>query len=476
MVIYAVTFVLCLYAVLLAVVSTTGLAFTLPGRADGYGNQLSPSHSAPQTSNRTQMGKKPRLKTSVHQTFTLAILADLHYGEEPSGWGIDQDVKSTRVTRNVLGAELASRWGLQLAVIDGDLITGENTFRENASAYVDQVVAPVEEAGLPWASVYGNHDSKYNLSRLAVWGREQCHAGSLTRRMVLPDETDEAKVNEIGITNYYLLVGASPRLGRASTAGAPVMVLWFFDSRGGASYQSDAGLRDEDDIPNHVSPLVAAWFRTTRLKLQHEYGRLPSLAFVHIPPRVFLRAQEQGEGKFPPSGSKGGDKQVVDEGDDDNDGPAANPTTVKYPGINDDIPVAYQGTPAGHEDESFAKELLAAAPELKAVFVGHDHGNGWCSLWPGRTAGNAPFLCFGRHSGYGGYGTWERGARIVRVWWSGRGGDERGRWTGRRRRARGGEGPGEKVEVDTWVRMEDGSIIDKVSLNETYGLDIYGLA
>src|SRR5438105_3510381 len=92
------------------------------------------------------------LRTSRRDnSFTIAILADLHYGEEEHGWGIKQDVKSTAVIESVLDYEPE----VGLVVINGDLITGENTFRENSSAYVDRVVAPMVQRSVPWASTYG---------------------------------------------------------------------------------------------------------------------------------------------------------------------------------------------------------------------------------------------------------------------------------------------------------------------------------
>ncbi len=47
---------------------------------------------------------------------------------------------------------------------------------------------------------------------------------------------------------------------------------------------------------------------------------------------------------------------------------------------------------------------------LKATFVGHNHGNDFCGSYEGNI-----LLCFGRHTGYGGYGRWERGSRIIQL-------------------------------------------------------------
>ena len=64
--------------------------------------------------------------------------------------------------------------------------------------------------------------------------------------------------------------------------------------------------------------------------------------------------------------------------------------------------------------------------------------------------GNGMNLCFGRHSGYGGYGNWMRGSRQILL--------------------------NEKhlnTKTETWIRLEDGSVSGKVTLNATYGKDEY---
>ena len=112
----------------------------------------------------------------------------------------------------------------QLVVLNGDLITGENTYLHNASHYIDKIVPPLVKRNLPWASTYGNHDSQFNLSREAIYQREHLWPNSLTANMV-----DDPNA---GVTNYYLPVFSSD-----SSNPIPVMILWFFDSRGGYLFQ-----------------------------------------------------------------------------------------------------------------------------------------------------------------------------------------------------------------------------------------------
>ena len=70
---------------------------------------------------------------------------------------------------------------------------------------------------------------------------------------------------------------------------------------------------------------------------------------------------------------------------------------------------------------------------LQAVFVGHNHGLDWCcpykQLW----------LCFARHTGYGGYGAWPRGSRILEI-------------------------TQQPFSIRSWIRMEDGHVHSEVVL------------
>lgn len=483
------------------------------------------------------------LRSLESPTFTIAVLSDLHYGEEESGWGIEQDVKSGRAVGAILDHEGsrvpsgrspgtrsetgATESDLDLVVLNGDLITGDNVFRENGTHYLDQVVAPLLERRLRWASVYGNHDSKFNLSRVALLERERGEpfAGwSFTRNMMDPSgEHDES-----GVTNFYLLVRApaaglsggarEPRHGgghddgsdnTSSAAGPVVLILWFLDSRGGGLYQNRTNSPVEggrppspsddirDSIPDFVSPATARWFSSTHAQLLAVHGsHVPSLLFVHIPPHVFWTAQGNGKGV---------------------------PDHERQPGLDEDRPVEFQGVGAGSgsdgtgrvetgagkkrfQDQEFV-DALRGATGLRAVFVGHDHGNAWCTNWPedddmnevkrdgyGRNGdgdgvvggrytetsgrhgnGNGstrrpgePFLCFVKHTGYGGYGNWKKGARMVKLRFDETmlGSRGSGGWN-----AVGKTGAG--VDLETWIRLEDGRIVNRVSLNETYGIDVY---
>jgi hypothetical protein len=187
----------------------------------------------------------PILRFTDKGTFQISVFSDLHYGEgnhpptptlqkqlfphntnhftaEDLDWGPQQDINSTRVINNVLDQESP-----QLVVLNGDLITGENTFKANSSHYLDQIVAPLVDRNLYWACTYGNHDSQFNLSRQEIFTREKRYTNSLTQSMV------PTFGSQSGVSNYYLPIYSADKSDKT-----PKVILWFFDSRGGNEFQS----------------------------------------------------------------------------------------------------------------------------------------------------------------------------------------------------------------------------------------------
>ncbi|KAI0119573.1 Metallo-dependent phosphatase [Daldinia grandis] len=357
-------------------------------------------------------------------TFQISIFEDLHFGENAwDQWGPQQDINSVKVINEILEAESPG-----LVVLNGDLITGENGFLENSTAYVDQIVGPLVDRGLTWASTYGNHDHDYNISGSTILAREKRWRNSRTAQMVFGEEA--------GTSNYYLPVYDS---NCSDGNCAPELILWFFDSRGGFRYQQKDESGNRVGQPDWVDFSVVNWFLQTNNKLVGKYSKtIPSLAFVHIPTYASYILQKEG----------------------------INPHAE--PGINDDNPLAPQaqgwcadgrndGTcDYGGQDIPFM-QAISAVPGLMAVFSGHDHGNTWCYKWdrllPNMTVSprNDVNLCFGQHSGYGGYGNWERGARQVLAT----------------------KPKLAKFEIDTWIRLESGNVVGSISLNSTYGGDLY---
>ena len=333
---------------------------------------------------------------------------------------------------------------VNLAVLNGDLITCEDVATANVSKYIDQIVRPLRDRNLPWASTYGNHDMSRTCSTRAMLEREQTVGGKLsfTKNMV------DGEYNEIGTSNYYVPVYGSGGGGNPNLA----MLLWFFDSKGGGKFgETDL---DGNDIPvgDHVDQKVRRllssrlrptdqflqvvnWFNAEKVVIaqKHPDRVIPSLVFVHIPVHATWTFQDT---KLDPNTS---------------------------PGINEDK-IGHQAMTTDPDGNRYYNKLdtpfmqsLAATKGLIAVVSGHDHGNDWCMKW-GDLAGNEPptgngiNLCFGRHTGYGGYSDWTRGARQIVV--------HEDTLNGKR-------------ADETWIRLENGKISGHVMLNETFGMDKY---
>jgi hypothetical protein len=91
------------------------------------------------------------------------------------------------------------------------------------------------------------------------------------------------------------------------------------------------------------------------------------------------------------------------------------------------------------ENDAGIVEALSAAANVHFLAVGHNHGNDYCCRHT-----QSLRLCFGRHSGYGGYGRWDRGARVYQLKLN-----QTGDWVGWK----------------SWVRMESGEVVDEYEPN-----------
>lgn len=335
---------------------------------------------------------------------------------DASGSGPDIDRQTTKVIGDVLDFDTPD-----LVVINGDLINGEDTYRDNSTHYIDQIVSPMVERKLTWAATYGNHDHNYNIKGDDILERERTWPGSRTQKMV--DGTNA------GTTNYYLPVYASDCTTPRDCT--PELLLWFFDSRGGFYYQGQAQ-------PNWVHSSVVEWFNETNAALVEEHGKeIPSLAFVHIPIHASHVFQEE-------------------VGPDENNQPGINEEDVVQQGDG----WCADGTrnrdcDYGDQDLPFMRALIST-PGLIGLFYGHDHGNSWCYKWddqlPGMNiTGNGINLCYGQHTGYGGYGDWIRGGRQIFVTQEGL----------------------KDLSIDSHILLESGDVVGGVSLNSTFNTDRY---
>ncbi|KAJ8756298.1 hypothetical protein K2173_025110 [Erythroxylum novogranatense] len=341
------------------------------------------------------------LRLRAGAPFKIALFADLHFGEAAwTDWGPQQDLNSVKVMSTVLDAETP-----EFVIYLGDVITANNIPIANSSSYWDLAISPTRSRGIPWSSVFGNHDDApfvWPMEWFSVpgvpqvicpgvnyscYGAEYCSFEGTSRLELIGKEIDHNDLSYTkngpkdlwpSISNYILNVSSSddPR--------SPALFMYFLDS-GGGSY------------PEVISNAQADWFKKKSEEINPD-SRVPEIVFWHIPTKSYKKvAPWFGMGK------------------------------ACIGSINKE-------SVATQEAELGIMNILVKRPSVKAVFVGHNHGLDWCCpyqrLW----------LCFARHTGYGGYGDWARGARILQIV----------------------EKP---FSLKSWIRMEDGKVHSEVVLS-----------
>lgn len=248
--------------------------------------------------------RQPSLRFGSDGTFKLVVFADLHFGERDSEswaqWGEDQvDVHDTATKSGAeerapgseqhesdgaragrREARLRARFSIRLltrmlrlhidpfSVFGGDMVTGENLWRTNASEYLSLAIAPTAARNIPFATIFGNHDNSINITHPALYFHEQKHYAHLSRTR----ETADSATDQAGRFNYYTEVFAN------TEDSVPSVILWFFDSRSGifddptqyedwvdakTAYVSFGSLRRRaakisTERPSHCEPTVGA--------------------------------------------------------------------------------------------------------------------------------------------------------------------------------------------------------------------------
>ncbi|CAA0812786.1 Probable inactive purple acid phosphatase 16 [Striga hermonthica] len=334
--------------------------------------------------------------------FRVALFADLHFGEDAwTEWGPQQDLSSLRVLSDVLDREQPD-----FVVYLGDVITANNIMIKNGSLFWDRALSPTRDRKIPWSSIFGNHDdapfewpiewfSKSGIpqvhcpSNASFTGKtEECSFKGTTRSELMKIEIEQNTLLSYSmhgpqnlwpsVSNYVL------KLSSSSDVQEPVVYMYFFDS-GGGSY------------PEVISDAQVKWFKQKSNEVNPD-SRVPEIIFWHVPSKAYKKVDPKFNRHRRCVGS-----------------------------------IFFEDV-AAQEAEMGIMKVIEKRPSVKAVFVGHNHGLDWCcphkKLW----------LCFARHTGYGGYGSWARGARIIEI----------------------KESP---FSLKSWIRMEDGHLHSEVLLS-----------
>jgi hypothetical protein len=343
------------------------------------------SRSAPnwQSSNRLEFRQAAKEDANNSHVFHILQLADIHLGENSwTDWGPEQDRKTWIALDRLVLAEQPD-----LIVLSGDQLTSNNVDK-NATAYYLALGHKLNAFGIPWALIFGNHDDapfELNLN-----GTSQFFAAKTSRRQLLEAHRDfdlsltlEGPESVTGVTNYWLDI-FSPVSADDNDGQQQVEAaarVLFLDSGGGS-------------LTEQIDTSQIDWFWDT----QRQHQNVPVVAFQHIPSSLRDFGFESEECK----------------------------------GFTED------GVQPLENDAGIV-EALSAAANVHFLAVGHNHGNDYCCRHT-----QSLRLCFGRHSGYGGYGRWDRGARVYQLKLN-----QTGDWVGWK----------------SWVRMESGEVVDEYEPN-----------
>ncbi|KAJ7025799.1 hypothetical protein C8F04DRAFT_1268785 [Mycena alexandri] len=312
------------------------------------------------------LGGKNKLTFDAKGNFKVVSFSDMHMGERPgdgswAAWGPANASNFDAATQVVHGTVLDNEKP-NYVVFNGDMMTGENVFKDNATHYLDLVYAPT-------------HDNANNINHQEEIEYEQTHYAELsyTRSDVGP--------KPYGSGNYCKRVPVYAK----STDWVPAAILWFFDSR---SFVSGTGNGpgpippaanyywvDPNTVPNYI--------KLQRLLMAVVWWKVPpALVFVHIPVQ---KAQDLTS--LPTLGNHDDDAGLSTQGFLNN----------TYNGL--DLSLM---TPSHMPVWNEIVALNGGKGNVLAVTSGHDHGESWCAR--SKDSSGIP-ICFNGHSGYGGYVT-----------------------------------------------------------------------
>jgi hypothetical protein len=202
-----------------------------------------------------------------------------------------------------------------LVVLTGDIVS-----QDNPQEAFKRLAAGFEKAKVPWAIVFGNHESEHNLSRK--------HLSEFLPK--LPFCLNSTMDTTIGFSTFALPVYDS--------SNKPGAVVYCLDSNINSTLQSVVGGY------GWFTASQINWYRkeSNQFSIKNNKKPLPAVAFFHIPLPEYTKVANQGQGTF-----FGGKREVV-----------------CCPEINTGM---------------FAAMLEAG--DVMGTFVGHDHTNDYIGLY-----------------------------------------------------------------------------------------------
>lgn len=301
---------------------------------------------------------RPVLMTTIRETshtFQILQITDLHLGEaEDESRGPIQDEQSYQSLHAVITAatqqqEKIYNNNIDLIVLSGDQLSASR-MHSNATAYQRRLSAKMESYQIPWCIIFGNHDDAPELD------------DKTTRTPIL---TNKRKKNDSKIARQELarvdqsFPHSLTQIGPENIHGVSNYVL-NVQKQGASEVLLQLLFLDTGggSTPKALESSQQTWWNLFRSP------SIPGVLIEHIPTPEFRFERDACAG-------------------DNLDG----------------------GFDAIQEDFGLMNSL---DENMALVVVGHMHGSDYCCPYSTSLS-----LCFGRHTGYGGYeGLKDRGARV----------------------------------------------------------------
>ncbi|MFD1885423.1 metallophosphoesterase family protein [Paenibacillus wenxiniae] len=253
-----------------------------------------------------------RLAFNEQGTFKIVQLTDLHLQDVQHN-ALDQ--RTLELVERIIAIEQPD-----LIVYTGDIVSSHDAVDAAATEYAfRRALQCAQHAGIPFAVIYGNHDSEKHVTREQL----QQIADQYT---LYQGESGPAHIHGTG--NYVLPIQQADGMEAAA-------LLYFWDSGADAPEQIGGYAWIHSDQIH--------WYREQSKQYREQYGTvLPALGFMHIPLPEYREAWHS-------------DTTVGGKGED-----------VCCPDINSGLFAA-----------------LLDGQDVFAIFAGHDHDNDYCGQWHG---------------------------------------------------------------------------------------------
>ncbi len=286
--------------------------------------------------------KAPELRFGKDGKFRILHITDIHevdpeMDDDPN---VEIPVTCSLETVNVI-KESIERANPDLVVFGGDNISGywqEFTY-DYVEKTIDKITKPVREKNIPFAIVFGNHDSEirkfFREFQMLCYMRYDNFIGTLNAE----------EMHGVGSQNIVVKSGKSDKAA---------FNIWLVDSN---DYPHDETGRRIDGY-DHIHKDQLDWYERTAEKLKAENGGepLPSILFQHIPVAqeydALIKADENTEGAV----KRGDDYYIINE-------------NHHVSGVMRETPCV----PANKDRTQF--DLWKKHGDVFAAFFGHDHVN-----------------------------------------------------------------------------------------------------